>query len=294
MTPRVSIGLPFGDNLDTLGLAIRSVFAQTETDWELLLADDGSVDGSRALAASIADPRVRLLGDRNRRGLAVRLNQIARAARAPVIARMDADDQMAPDRLATQLAVLEADPALDLVGSDLVALDAAGRPTGRRKRRALPNDLAGVLRHGFLSHPTVVGRRAWFLANPYGECWSRGEDFELWCRAVGRVRVGEVPEPLLFYREPVPVNLPAYLTTFRARRAITLRYGPATIGWLPTAALVVRTLVQPLAYRIARRCGLEHRLVARRNRPLDARERREAEAVLGRIAATPLPLRSDR
>jgi glycosyltransferase involved in cell wall biosynthesis len=292
MTPRVTVGLPFADNRETLGLAIRSVLAQTERDWELLLVDDGSSDGSRALAESVDDPRVRFLGDGERRGLAVRLNEIVQAARAPIIARMDADDQMAPGRLARQLAVLEADPSLDIVASDLVALDATGRPTGRRKRRPLPVDTAGVLRHGYLSHPTVTGRRTWFLANPYGERWRRAEDFELWCRTVGRVRVLELPEPLLFYREPVPVNLAAYLETFRARRAITIRYGPAAIGWLSTAGLVARTWLQPLAYRLARACGLERRLVGRRNRPLESGERLEAEAVLREIAATPWPLRT--
>lgn len=290
--PRISIGLPFTDDLLTLELALKSVFAQTEPDWELLLADDGSTDGCAALAASLDDPRVRVLGDSRRSGLAARLNQVARAARAPVVARMDADDQMHPQRLARQLAAMEADPGLDLVGSDMIVLDGRGVPAGRRRPRSLPADRAGVLRHGFLSHPTVMGRREWFLRHPYAEDCHRAEDFELWCRVAGRVRARELPEPLLFYREPVPVNLQAYRLTFRTRRAITRRYGPDAVGWLATFGLLARTWAQPAAYVLARAGGFERALVARRNRPLADDERREAEAALALIASTPLPVRS--
>lgn len=294
MNPRVSIGLPFRDNLPTLELALRSIFAQTERDWELLLVDDGSADGSAAVAAALADPRVRLLGDGICRGLAARLNEISAAARAPYLARMDADDQMHPERLARQLAVLRSDPALELVGSDMITLDARGVPAGRRRPRALPANVAGVLRRGFLSHPTVMGRRDWFLENPYAEGYRRAEDLELWCRVAGRVRARELPQPLHFYREPVPVNLPAYRETFRSRRAITRRYGPDAMGWPATLGLLARTWVQPAAYALARAGGFEGSVVARRNRPLGELERREADAALHAIASTPLPLRSAR
>lgn len=294
MIPRVSIGLPFADSLPTLELALRSIFAQTEPDWELLLLDDGSTDGSAAVASALVDPRVRRLGDGIRRGLAARLNEISQAARAPFIARMDADDQMHPERLARQLAALEADPGLDLVGSDVVTLDGRGVPAGRRRARSLPTDCAGVLRRGFLSHPTVMGRRAWFLEHPYMEGYRRAEDLELWCRVAGRVRARELPEPLLFYREPAPVNLPAYRETFRARRAITRRYGPDAVGWPVTLGLLARTWLQPAAYAVARAGGFERAIVARRNRPLSDAERHEAAAVLRAIESTPLPLRSVR
>lgn len=292
--PRVSIGLPFADNIPTLELALKSVLAQTEPDWELLLVDDGATDGCTALAAALDDPRVRVLGDGRRRGLAARLNEISEAARAPLVVRMDADDQMHPERLTRQLTALEAEPSLDLVGSDMITLDARGVPTGRRRPRSLPADVAGVLRHGFLSHPTIMGRREWFLENPYAEGYRRAEDLELWCRVAARVRARELPEPLLFYREPVPVNLQAYRETFRSRRAIARRYGPDAVGWPGTFGLLARTWVQPIAYALARAGGVEGALVSRRNRPLAEAERREAQEALSLIASTRLPLRTTR
>ncbi|MBC8153806.1 MAG: glycosyltransferase, partial [Bacteroidetes bacterium] len=63
MTPLVTVGLPFYNAASTLDMAIRSVVAQTLTDWELLLFDDGSTDGSLAIARSFIDPRIRVLAD---------------------------------------------------------------------------------------------------------------------------------------------------------------------------------------------------------------------------------------
>src|SRR4051812_7590490 len=97
--PAASIGIPFMNNERELALAIRSVFAQTFEDWELLLCDDGSTDGSLELARSIEDPRVRVLTDGANRGLPARLNELARASTADIVVRMDADDVMLPTRL---------------------------------------------------------------------------------------------------------------------------------------------------------------------------------------------------
>ncbi|HSE27297.1 MAG TPA: glycosyltransferase [Gemmatimonadales bacterium] len=287
--PRITIGLPFGDNAKTLGLAIASVFAQTESSWELLLVDDGSVDGSGALAAAVDDPRVRTFRFDQRAGLSARLNFIAEVAQAPLLARMDADDVMHPDRLLRQREALEADPDLDLVGSDMVTLDVHGAPSGRRRSRDLPTDLPGVLRRGFLNHPTVMGRRDWFRSHPYAETYPRAEDFELWCRVIGTVRALEIPEPLLFYREPIPVDLPGYRDTFRSRGAITLAYGPGSVGRSNTWLLVGRTLLQGPIYGLARLGGLERWLVHRRNRRLEPAEAADALSILNRIRQVPIP-----
>ena len=72
----VSIGIPFYNSAEFLKDAIRSVFAQTYAEWELLLVDDGSNDGSLAIANSIDDPRVRVFSDGKHKGLISRLNQM--------------------------------------------------------------------------------------------------------------------------------------------------------------------------------------------------------------------------
>ena len=80
MAALVTIGIPFRDEGQMLELAIRSVFAQTYENWELILIDDGADDATRSIVESVRHDRVRLVGDGLNLGLATRLNQIARLA----------------------------------------------------------------------------------------------------------------------------------------------------------------------------------------------------------------------
>ena len=90
--PEISVLLPVRDGARTLALAMASVLAQSFGDFELLVLDDGSVDASPDIALGFGDPRVHLLRDGVKRGLAARLNQGIDAAKGRYIARMDADD----------------------------------------------------------------------------------------------------------------------------------------------------------------------------------------------------------
>ena len=121
--PLITVGLPFFNNRRTLPDAIRSIFAQSLNDWELLLVDDGSTDGSLEFARAIRDPRVRLVCDGSNRKLAARLNQIAELAPSEFIARMDADDLMHPNRLRRQIELFRGQPGLDVVGTAAFTID---------------------------------------------------------------------------------------------------------------------------------------------------------------------------
>jgi glycosyltransferase involved in cell wall biosynthesis len=116
-SPAISILLPFHDAEPTLAAALDSCLAQTFTDFELLAVDDGSRDGSAATAAAYAarDGRVLLLRP-GRLGLVGALNHGLGAARAALVARMDADDVMYPQRLQRQYAFMAASPAVGLCG----------------------------------------------------------------------------------------------------------------------------------------------------------------------------------
>src|SRR5512140_3729418 len=120
--PLVTIGLPIYNAGALLRDTLRSVFAQTLTDWELLAFDDGSTDGSGEVLRGLRDPRVRVLSEPENRGLAARLNFIHANARGRYIARMDADDLMHPERLARQVEFLAARSDVDVVGCALVSL----------------------------------------------------------------------------------------------------------------------------------------------------------------------------
>jgi glycosyltransferase involved in cell wall biosynthesis len=286
---RVTIGLPFCNAERTLGDAVRSIFAQRVADWRLLLVDDGSKDRSLEIAGGIRDPRVCVLSDGANRGLAHRLNQITGLAESEFVARMDADDLMHPDRLFRQISSFEEFPDLDVVGTATYTIDAHSVPIGRRGDRPVDPRISSVIEHGLLIHSSVMARSAWMRKHPYSIEYPRAEDCELWCRVCREARIANIATPLLFYREGVPFNRCAYLKTCESKRRVIRRYGPDAVGYLATAALVLKTAVRECVYRLARPARLQSALLRRRSAPLSAEERAAALRIIASILATPVP-----
>jgi glycosyltransferase involved in cell wall biosynthesis len=287
--PVISIGLPFYNNRAALAGAIRSIFAQTCHRWELILVDDGSSDGSLEIAQAVKDPRVRVIVDGGNKGLSARLNEIAAGARGRFVARMDADDLMHPRRIEKQLALLEANPGVDIAGTATYVTDAQWQPRSWRANGPLDTTLASVLRRGLFIHPTVTARVAWARANPYSVDHSRAQDLELWCRTCSFTRGALVPEPLHFYREPAPINVATYLETSRSVRRIARSFAPAALGRRRALALLLRQQLAAVAYRVSRPLGLDSWLLERRSSPLTASERDHARAVVQAILETRVP-----
>jgi glycosyltransferase involved in cell wall biosynthesis len=284
--PLVTVGLPFFDEQRRLGDAIRSVLVQTFADFELLLVDDGSSDDSLAIARSFRDPRITVVADGNRCHLPARLNQIVRRASAPYIARMDADDVMHPTRLARQLAVLEARPSCDVVGTWAALADAEGHPFAVIESAPLPPSPKTALVQGILPHATVLGRRAWFAANPYNEALTRAEDRDLWCRTATTSEFAVVPECLYVVRVDVEkaTFLGSYVESQRQNRRIFSMYGPATVGSVATLGLIASARAKSLVMSALMRAGFAARFVRRRGRPPTARELAMAHEALGAAA----------
>lgn len=267
--PLVTIGLPFFDEQRHLGDAIRSVLAQTFEDFELLLVDDGSRDESLAVARSFRDPRITVLADGHRRHLPSRLNEIVRRAGAPYIARMDADDVMHPTRIARELAVLEARPSCDVVGTWAALADGEGRPFAVIETPPVPPTPADVLLRGAFAHPTVLGRRSWFAANPYDETLTRTEDRDLWCRTASTSEFALLQECLYVFRVDADKRsfLASYVEAQRQNRAIFAKYGPAMVGRVESSRLIALTYAKTFVMRALVRTGRADRLIRRRGRP---------------------------
>ena len=285
----VTIGIPFLNARRTLADAVRSVFAQTHGDWELLLVDDGSTDGSSEVVRPLRDPRVRLLTDGAQLGLCARLNQIAATARGAYLARMDADDLMHPERIARQLEHLRANPRVDLVDTATFTVDDDLTPLGIRGEDPLDPRPEAVLRDGLLIHPTITGRTEWFRGNPYDARFVRAEDRELWVRTCTTSRFARLREPLFFYREAPAGNLANYTRTERTVRDVLRRYGPPLVGAERTRRLVMRSRLKSVAYLVGTRLGVQGRLIRRRNRPLEPAEAAEARRILTEIWRTVVP-----
>lgn len=201
--PAVSVILPCHNAAATLGLAIRSLLRQSFADFELLLLDDGSTDGSAAIAAAIADPRLHHVGDGCRRGLAARLNQGVSLARGRYVARMDADDVSFPERLARQTDFLDAHPDVDLLGCRAVVFRDDGHIIGLLPFAGTHEALCARPWRGIpLPHPGWMGRREWFVRHRYRSPEVlRAEDQELLLRAAPSSRYACLDEVLLGYRQ---------------------------------------------------------------------------------------------
>jgi glycosyltransferase involved in cell wall biosynthesis len=286
---QITIGLPFFNNRRTLPLAIRSIFAQTRTDWNLIVVDDGSRDGSRELLQRIRDPRVRLIANSDNRGLPVRLNEIARLADGEYLARMDADDAMHPDRLSREAAVLDADPFVDMVHTQAFIIDGMDVIRGLGGTTDLPERPVTALRHDGWIHPTVMARTSWFLRNPYDERMTRSQDFDLWCRTYPTSTFRKLAEPLLFYREVGVFHLANYLRMKTIDEDIYRRYGPTIVGPFRTQMMVVGARAKGALYRVLSAVGAENALVRRRSKPIDAGLARRGTEILNAVRATPVP-----
>lgn len=220
--PPVSIAIPFFNAEDALEDSIRSVFAQTHQDWELILMDDGSTDKSLEIARSIDDPRVRVYSDGKNMRLAARLNQVPTLARYDYIARMDADDLMAPERIERLLSILVAHPDHDLVSCGTYSVGESLRLLGERGQHVDNFSSSGLLlkTQKFL-HAGLIARKSWYLRNRYDESLPVGQDSELWLRAAkaGDFKALTIAEPLYMYREEGNVTKRKLLAAYRLERS---------------------------------------------------------------------------
>jgi glycosyltransferase involved in cell wall biosynthesis len=190
------------DGARYLDEALRSIIGQSFADWEFIVVDDGSTDDSAAILERYqrADARIRVV-TQPALGLAASLNRGLGMARGTYVARMDADDVSRPDRLAVQVALMDARPELGLCGTWIETFG-----TGPSSVRQYPVDDASIrswmLFESVLAHPSVMLRRDLFERHglAYDGTMFPADDYDLWVRASRYMTLANVPQALLRYR----------------------------------------------------------------------------------------------
>jgi glycosyltransferase involved in cell wall biosynthesis len=192
----VSVVMPVRDGERFLRQAVDSVLDQTLVDLELIVVDDGSTDSTPELLAAAAarDSRVRV-HRQEPGGLTVALNAGCALARAPLIARMDADDVMIGHRLERQYMHLREHPDIAVLGGGIVLVDEHGREIDRERGRPRPD----MMERNELTHATVTMRTELFRELG-GYRFDQAEDYDLWLRFDERYRISALEKPVLHYR----------------------------------------------------------------------------------------------
>ena len=239
----ISIGIPFFNAEKYLEDAIKSVLAQTFQNWELILVDDGSTDRSLEIAQSFVDPRIRIISDGYNRRLPYRLNQIINEAKYDLIARMDADDLMAVDRLEKQVKVLNENPEIDLVVTSLYSIGNKNEILGKRifsNHQMQPKEILQGLTN--LLHPSLLARKAWCQRNLYQIDNCLAEDYELWLSAAIKNDFNYLvmQEPLYFYREVENVKKEKMVRGYNTQIKVIKKYYKNTISDIDKNKIILK------------------------------------------------------
>ncbi len=201
---QVSVIMPVRNTGAWVKDAIESLLAQTFADFELLVIDDGSDDDTTRAnldATAAIDSRIRLIRTPPL-GLVAALNRGIAEARAPLLARLDADDRALPERLAAQVRYLSQETEVGLLGTWAQRIDSQGAVTSRLTPETRADELVRILqsRNPFI-HSSIMLRAelARRLAG-YRAAFAGAEDYDFWLRISEVSRLANLPEFLVQYR----------------------------------------------------------------------------------------------
>ena len=203
-SPVVSVIMPVFNGGTLFRRAAKSILTQDLPDFELIIIDDASSDGSAEVAEAFAtaDSRVRVVRHRQNLGVAATLNEAVALARAPLVARMDADDESLPARLRLQVDYMETHHDVAVAGSFVFHMGARPRFDHLIELPTDSNAVRQTLKqYNCVYHGSVIFRKQVVRnAGCYRTDFANAEDYELWLRISRNHDVRNIPEALLRYR----------------------------------------------------------------------------------------------
>lgn len=280
--PLITVVMPVYNAGAFLRMAVSSILFQTCRDWELLIIDDASTDGAVDRISDIDDARIRIVRNPSNLGLAATLNVGIDLARGEYLARMDQDDVAYPERLEKQLALLRAEPSLDLVAVRCITITPSDEALGLLPWACAHESIVVRPWLGFyMPHPTWMARMAWFRRHRYHLPEIHlSEDQELLLRSYSESRFATVPEVLFAYRVRERKNLRRQARSRRAQLRMQLAHF-VNAGLLGYAALSLLAFGARVAMDLANALlPAGGQLGPHRRQLLDAGERQRWKAVL--------------
>ena len=198
---RMCVVMPVYNGEEYVAEAVRSVLAQTFTDFELTVIDDGSTDHTGEVLAGFSDARLHVIRFPEHRGLVPALNAGICESESELIARMDADDLCTPQRFERQVAFLDTHPEIGICGTWARTF---GHRSGVHRLPVEPEHVrARLFFGGAMDHPSLMMRRAFLEQHSlaYNDEFTHCEDFDFLSRAAELTKLANLPEFLLLYRE---------------------------------------------------------------------------------------------
>lgn len=255
--PLVSAVMAVHNEERHISSAIESILSQDFADFELVIVDDASTDGTPTILRDVAsqDHRVNVVMNTTNQGMGRSFNRGVSVSRGRYIARMDGDDVALSGRFAGQVAALESDPGFAVVGGQLELIDEHGTWVGNRQYPLTDDALKrNILRFSPFAHPaTMIRRAAIEEAGGYDQRYTPAEDLDLWCRLGRRWKFANLSDYVLRYRLHN-----RSMTARHSRRmqwqTLAVRWRAVThYGYRPSAPDVVYSLAQlaalPIPYR---------------------------------------------
>ena len=211
MTPQVSVVIKSYNHAPYVGEAIQSILEQSFQDFEIVVTDDGSTDGTPDVIGRFADPRIDLRICERNRGISIAMNETIARARGEFIAILNSDDFALPGRLERQVTFLRANPETSGVFGLPKIVDEAGQPTRSFSDFTIPSELldvsqASLLKYffyhrNFLCAPTAMIRRSVYTqVGAYDPRLTNLQDLDMWVRLCSKHQIHIMRHELTAYR----------------------------------------------------------------------------------------------
>lgn len=275
MDPLVSVLMPCYNATATLGMALASLQAQTYQNWECILVDDGSTDSPDLIVEQFRDSRIRYTRLDSNKGRSYARGLSTSLAKGDLLAMVDADDWIYPDKLEKQVEVMTADPSVTVVGTGIGIVDSRHNLAGVRAQGPCPQ--APVF-YGTLSSPQVP---PWGFATSmyrardvagltFNMQYRLAEDVDYMLRLALGKRYAIIPDVKYIYTEYDSANITKVLIGLDTVQDMLRQYNNNFPVW--SRYLALKTFLKKPIYWGADRLGLWNKMISRRSRPPNAND----------------------